>query len=104
VHHVIAELKRSVGSGHVWHVDCEASTLYGLAFTVFQSRRGEKGVLRHSSLGLEGRLRNHSFGSSLLPATIRMLAGMAQPGDFKAGEYLWKQGDRAEVLYLIDSG
>jgi CRP-like cAMP-binding protein len=33
-----------------------------------------------------------------------MLAGIAQPGDFKAGEYLWKQGDRAEVLYLIDSG
>jgi CRP-like cAMP-binding protein len=33
-----------------------------------------------------------------------MLAGIAQPCDFKAGEYLWKQGDRAEVLYLIDSG
>jgi CRP/FNR family transcriptional regulator, cyclic AMP receptor protein len=58
--------------------------------------------LRHSSL--EGRLRNHSFGSGLPPVAIRMLAGIAQPGDFKAGEYLWKQGDRAEVLYLIDSG
>jgi CRP-like cAMP-binding protein len=33
-----------------------------------------------------------------------MLAGIAQPRDFKAGEYLWKQSDQAEMLYLIDSG
>jgi len=53
---------------------------------------------------LEDRLSNHSFGSGLPPAAIRMLAGIAQPCDFKAGEYLWKQGDHAQVLYLIDSG
>ena len=53
---------------------------------------------------LEDRLRNHSFGSGLPPAAIRMLAGIAQPRDFKAGEYLRKQGDQAKMLYLIDSG
>jgi CRP/FNR family transcriptional regulator, cyclic AMP receptor protein len=31
-------------------------------------------------------------------------AAVVQARDSKAGEYLRKQGDRAEVLYLIDSG
>lgn len=72
------------------------------AVTVIRARRQQKGLVSH--LSLEDRLRNHSFGSGLPPAAIRMLAGIAQARDFKAGEYLWKQGDRAEVLYLIDSG
>jgi CRP-like cAMP-binding protein len=33
-----------------------------------------------------------------------MLAGGAHSREFKIGEYLWKQGDHAEMLYLINSG
>ena len=72
------------------------------AVTVIRARRQEKGFVSH--LSLENRLGNHAFGSGLPPPAIRMLASIAQPCDFKAGEYLWKQGDHAKVLYLIDSG
>jgi CRP-like cAMP-binding protein len=47
---------------------------------------------------------NSSFAAGLATAGIRLLAGTAQGRDFKAGEYLWKQGDHAEALYLISSG
>ena len=70
------------------------------AVTVIRARRQEKGFVSH--LSLENRLGNHAFGSGLPPPAIRMLASIAQPCDFKAGEYLWKQGDHAKVLYLID--
>ena len=88
--------------GPFWFGMSIAKCVHGFAVTALTVRRRKKGLLPHSSL--EDRLRNHSFGSGLPSAAIRMLAGIAQPRDFKAGEYLWKQGDRAEVLYLIDSG
>lgn len=99
LHHMAADPKRSI-SPFGFGMSIAKSSM--AAVTLIRARRPEKGLL--SNLSLEDRLRSHSFGSGLPPAAIRMLAGIAKPCDFKAGEYLWKQGDHAKVLYLIDSG
>jgi CRP/FNR family transcriptional regulator, cyclic AMP receptor protein len=58
--------------------------------------------LRQSSL--EDCLSAHPFFAGLQSAFIEALASIAELREFQSGAYLWKQGDAAEVLYLISSG
>jgi CRP-like cAMP-binding protein len=55
-------------------------------------------------LPLEDRLSTHAFFTGLPPTAIKTLASMAEAHEFKSGEYLWKQGEHAEALYLVSSG
>jgi CRP-like cAMP-binding protein len=55
-------------------------------------------------LSLEDRLRTHQLFAGLESEIVRRLASMAQAYEFESGEYLWKQGEDTEALYLITSG
>ncbi len=49
-------------------------------------------------------LEQHPFAGDLEPKYVRALAGCAQNVQFDAGGYLWRQGDQADVFYLIRTG
>jgi len=49
-------------------------------------------------------LRRHPFVRDLAEAHVRTLASCTTERRFQKGEYLWRQGDPAEVFYLIRDG
>lgn len=49
-------------------------------------------------------LREHPFAKHMLPAHTQALASQAKDQTIAAGDYLWRQGDLADSLYLIQSG
>jgi CRP-like cAMP-binding protein len=53
---------------------------------------------------LERNLRAHPFLADLEPAHLPRLLACARPLRFRAGEYLLREGDREDVLYLIRQG
>jgi CRP-like cAMP-binding protein len=53
---------------------------------------------------LERVLLEHPFLSGLQTQHVRFLVGCAKNARFRAGEYLMRQGDREDVLYLIRQG
>ncbi|NNE08015.1 MAG: cyclic nucleotide-binding domain-containing protein [Gemmatimonadetes bacterium] len=53
---------------------------------------------------LEPYLAKHSFFSGLDPADIEEIAGCAKNAAFKAGEYLFKQGENAEFFFVLREG
>ncbi|HEU4729407.1 MAG TPA: cyclic nucleotide-binding domain-containing protein [Kofleriaceae bacterium] len=53
---------------------------------------------------LERVLRAHPFLSDLEPEHVRFLIGCARNVRFRAGEYLLREGDREDTLYLIREG
>lgn len=46
----------------------------------------------------------HAFTKGMSPGHIHALADCARNHTAQAGEYLWRQGDQAEGLFLIQSG
>jgi len=53
---------------------------------------------------LEVVLRDHPFVKDLEPEQLQVLAGCAENRSFAAGDYLWRQGEQADVFYLLRSG
>ena len=53
---------------------------------------------------LQAILKDHAFLQDLGAKDLETLAACAQTRNFTAGEYLWRQGELADVLYLIRSG
>lgn len=53
---------------------------------------------------IEHLLNEHPFLQGVDSKHIHSLAACAQNRTFQAGEYLWRQGEQADVLYLIRSG
>lgn len=53
---------------------------------------------------LEVVLKDHPFVQDLDREHVATLAGCAQNRNFETGEYLWRQGEQADVFYLIRSG
>lgn len=53
---------------------------------------------------LERILRAHPFLAELEPEHVRFLVGCARNVRFPAGEYLVREGDQLEALYLIRQG
>jgi CRP-like cAMP-binding protein len=53
---------------------------------------------------LETVLKEHPFLSDLPPEHVRVLAGCAANRRFQVGDYLWRQGEQADVFCLIRSG
>ena len=53
---------------------------------------------------LERSLKNHPFCSELSNSTIAFLCGCTKNVRFSADEYLFKENERADSLYLIRSG
>jgi len=53
---------------------------------------------------LERLLRAHPFLAELEPEHVRFLVGCARNVRFRAGEYLVREGDQLEALYLIRQG
>ena len=49
-------------------------------------------------------LGSHPFLKDLGAKYIRKLAALAQRRTFRPGEYLWRQGDPADLLFLMQSG
>lgn len=53
---------------------------------------------------LERVLRDHPFLSGLDPEHVRFLVGCSRNARFRPGEYLLREGDRQDTLYLIRQG
>ncbi len=53
---------------------------------------------------LERSLRAHPFMADLEPEHTRFLVGCAKNARYKPGEYLVREGDREETLFLIRQG
>lgn len=53
---------------------------------------------------LERVLRAHPFLAELDPDHVKFLVGCAKNVRFRAGEYLLREGDREDTLYLIRQG
>jgi CRP-like cAMP-binding protein len=49
-------------------------------------------------------IRSHPFLKDLDEESVNALCACAESQSYAAGEYLWRQGEHAEALYLIDSG
>lgn len=53
---------------------------------------------------LERILKAHPFNADLDPEHVRFLVGCAKNVRFRPGEYLMREGDREDTLYLIRQG
>lgn len=53
---------------------------------------------------LERVLKQHPFLEGLEPEHVRFLVGCAKNARFRAGEYLIREGDREDTLYLVRQG
>jgi CRP/FNR family transcriptional regulator, cyclic AMP receptor protein len=53
---------------------------------------------------VEHALRDHPFARDLHPAHVERLKSCAHTCTFEAGDFLWRQGELANDLYLICSG
>ncbi len=53
---------------------------------------------------MEDIIREHSFFKGLQERYVKLLAGCASNVRFNAGEYIFKEGGRADKFYLIKSG
>ena len=53
---------------------------------------------------LEQVLRAHPFLAGLDPDHVRFLVGCARNARFRAGEYLTREGEREDTLYLVRQG
>jgi CRP-like cAMP-binding protein len=53
---------------------------------------------------LESALRRHPFVHGLADKHVKTLATCATEKRFQKGEYLWRQGDAADVFFLIRDG
>lgn len=53
---------------------------------------------------LERSLKAHPFMADLEPEHVRFLVGCAKNVRFRGGEYLMREGDREDTLYLIRQG
>jgi CRP-like cAMP-binding protein len=49
-------------------------------------------------------LSRHPFIAGLPPAITSTLANISEARDFKVGEYLWRQGERADALHFVCVG
>ncbi|HET7504765.1 MAG TPA: cyclic nucleotide-binding domain-containing protein [Kofleriaceae bacterium] len=53
---------------------------------------------------LERVLRAHPFLAELSPEHVRFMVGCTRNARFRAGEFLMREGDREDTLYLIREG
>lgn len=53
---------------------------------------------------LERVLRTHPFVADLAPDHVQFLVGCTKNARFRTGEYLMREGDREDTLYLIRQG
>lgn len=53
---------------------------------------------------LERTLRTHPFVAALAPAHVQFLVGCTRNARFRPGEYLLREGEREDTLYLIRQG
>jgi CRP-like cAMP-binding protein len=53
---------------------------------------------------LDKALTKHVFAASLDPEMLRFLAGCTRNEHYRAGSYLFREGDRASQLFLVRSG
>jgi len=52
----------------------------------------------------EEMLSQHPFTRGMDPAQIDRLGGCGEPRTIPAGEYLWRQGNLADTLFIVQSG
>ena len=57
-----------------------------------------------SHVKIENALKNCEFFSRLEPNEISKIAGLCQVSTYEGGEYLFRQGDFGEHLYIIAEG
>ena len=53
---------------------------------------------------LESRVGKHPFTAGMRAESVRRLAALARAERFPRGAYLWKQGYRADSIYLVERG
>jgi len=60
--------------------------------------------VNQTTQGLESVLAQHRFFRELRPDHVKLLAGCAKNVVFQPGEYLFRQGQDADALYVIREG